>query len=838
MPWTPLSDRWASLPLVLAGPILRRVQPDLVTVWVVLKEYQAVTLLVLDTAGNTVLTGTRATSRLGVGCYVVAVTARPATEQAPRLQPGTLYRYNVVFGEFLQLRSSGVIADSYLRPGEPVSALGYGSEDALPSFSLPPADPANLRIIHGSCRRAQGDDRDALEGLDDMLRSSATDPDHRPHHLIVTGDQIYGDNVAEALLYEIIQANATLFGSQEFIPGPNVPANQLYPGARDAVVRQYAGQERADYTFHRSQLLALSEFLSLYFYSWSDVLWPARGNWIDQGTARGGAGVLRPPSGKTFWQRLGLPSADPAEDYKETIQRLEYLRDGLPAVRRALANVPTYMTFDDHDFTDSWSINYHWTRSVLDSAFGARHMRHALTAYAICQGWGNRPDDFEPGQPGAALLNAVMIWITTGGLDLEADVILRSLIGPSEPQPLPDKTYVLVPPVPGSALRWDFVLDFPSHRIISLDGRTHCGYPDDGQGFNAIIAPSAMPDQIPIEENPPPITFVVSGAPIVGYGFLEAGQEITAKLLWPTLGNAEEWVFNLPAQQSLLACLAHTGASGTTQAGLPGRRSRVVMLSGDVHYGYTARLQYWAERPYGHSSASPVDMVLVQLTCSAFKNERPATDSFHRDGLSAFEGPSIDRFSPGPRFVAEGLGWSNDGGADVQVGMRAQPFGAPDVPLRISGRDQVLYSSPNSEYAITEVTVPPDFAFRADWVMDPRFFTLDKPGETPVEDLQELKLTIEMQDPDDENVARALAFLDSMIDDRLARIAGASIVGRNQLGEITITWRDGEPVAVTHGIYWRELRVAEEAVTGVVSPLLPHTVTTVSLAFDEVERPF
>ncbi|HZN72560.1 MAG TPA: hypothetical protein VFC00_12900 [Micromonosporaceae bacterium] len=142
MPWTPLSERWASLPLVLAGPVLRRVQPDLVTVWVAVKTHQQVTLLVLDAAGDTVLTGARETAQLGPGCHLVAVTARPATAQAPRLRPGVLYHYDLAFGGALRLRSPGVVAADYTRPGEPVSALGYGSDDALPSFSLPPADPA------------------------------------------------------------------------------------------------------------------------------------------------------------------------------------------------------------------------------------------------------------------------------------------------------------------------------------------------------------------------------------------------------------------------------------------------------------------------------------------------------------------------------------------------------------------------------------------------------------------------------------------------------------------------------------------------------------------------
>ncbi len=833
MPWTPLSDRWNQVPLILAGPILRRVEANLVTVWVAVKSHQEVTLLVFDESRTVLFTGTRETEQLGPGVHVVTVTARPPAGQP--LQPGRRYQYNLGFG-VQNLWTPGVVGANYNGQGK--SLLGYGADDALPSFSLPPADPAELRIIHGSCRRAQGDDRDALEALDELIEASAADPNARPHHLILTGDQLYCDNVPEALLYEYIQANGVLFGRQETILGLNVTADRLPAASRTDVVSNYCGQEHADPTFKRSHLLTLSEFVTHYLYMWSDVLWPARGNWADQATARAGEPVpgVAPP--KQAWGLMALFAADPAKEYEETIERVEYLRDGIPSVRRALANVPTLMTFDDHDFTDSWSITYRWTRGVLDSPYGRIHMRNAILAYALCQGWGNRPDDFEPGQPGADLFEAARLWIANGGDSVDAETTLTALVGPNEPEPVGDGTYQLTPPVPPAALRWDYVIDYPTHRIMSLDGRTHCGYADAGNALVGIIGPTVVADQIPVVDNPPPITFAISGAPVVGYGFLEAGQELTAKLLWPSLGNAEEWVYHLPAQQSLLARLAHAGAPGTTLAGLPGRRTRIVMLSGDVHFGYTARLQYWGERPYGHATQSPVDMVVAQLVASAFKNERPQTDSWHRDGMSAFEGPSTDRWSVGPAYISQGLGWSNDSGADVQVGMRAQPFNHPAVPVRISGRNQVRYTSPDSDYAITSVTVPPDFAFRADWVVDPRFYTLDKPGEIPVEELEEIELDIELHDPNDANVAQSVEVLDGMIESRLARIAGASIVGRNQFGEITLTYRDGEPVAVTHGIYWRELRVSEEAATGQISPVLPLTVATVSLEFDEVARPF
>jgi len=60
-------------------------------------------------------------------------------------------------------------------------------------------------------------------------------------------------------------------------------------------------------------------------------------------------------------------------------------------VRRALANVPTYMIFDDHDVTDDWNLTARWRDRVRASPAGRRIVANALAAYWAFQGWGNDP---------------------------------------------------------------------------------------------------------------------------------------------------------------------------------------------------------------------------------------------------------------------------------------------------------------------------------------------------------------------------------------------------------------------------------------------------------------
>src|SRR6266699_87010 len=85
MPWTPLAERFSALPLILAGPILRRTEPHAVTVWLALKESSMVTLRIYtqDIAGTLIeqFSGTRHTVRLGDHLHLVAVTARASIHE-------------------------------------------------------------------------------------------------------------------------------------------------------------------------------------------------------------------------------------------------------------------------------------------------------------------------------------------------------------------------------------------------------------------------------------------------------------------------------------------------------------------------------------------------------------------------------------------------------------------------------------------------------------------------------------------------------------------------------------------------------------------------------------
>ncbi len=100
----------ADFPLLLAGPIVRRVEPTLVSIWVALSEPRSVRLAVFEgrvqTGGGpgifagaaAVAMGAANTLRLGDHLHVAVVYAELLPDEP--LFPGLNYSYNVGFGPF------------------------------------------------------------------------------------------------------------------------------------------------------------------------------------------------------------------------------------------------------------------------------------------------------------------------------------------------------------------------------------------------------------------------------------------------------------------------------------------------------------------------------------------------------------------------------------------------------------------------------------------------------------------------------------------------------------------------------------------------------------------
>lgn len=614
MGWQPLEGRFETLPLVLAGPIVRRVEPRSVSVWVALKQRCLVTLRIYrrDAASgelSTILSGTHRTVRLGEHLHITVVTATLPAD-AVALASGCLYYYDLFFAPQhdaasalaapgfdgtaddagvpdagLRLHSPGVLspqsspaaADNDLRrlvyPGHP-----------LPGFMLPPDDIANLRIFHGSCRKPHGAGHDALSALDLALDTSADDTTTRPQLLFLTGDQIYADDVAMPLLPALTDAGDYLLRGNwdEILPLVERPARAFGPGRRTTMVRDFANMTTTKPDNH---LLSRAEYLAMYLFVWSDILWP------DEFP---GAPLLLPSDPSLTNEEREREAAR----YTAQGEDLVRFRSTLPQVRRALANVSTLMICDDHDVSDDWYLDGAWCSAVLGSPLGQRIVRNGLFAYALCQAWGNDPAQFA-GMSGSALLAAIDTW--DGDETDEAASLIAERLG------LPDG-FAGEGELPHSphSLRWHYRIERAGYTVIVLDTRTLREY-SHPELPPRLLCPTALAEQIPPSDAE--MTIVVSATPVLGVSLLERFQAFNALHTDNYAFDREAWSLDRVTYQHLLAALS--------------KLRRVVILSGDVHYGFASTLDYW--------NASGESARLIDFTSSSLCN---ANDGVHKAMLT------------------------------------------------------------------------------------------------------------------------------------------------------------------------------------------------------------
>jgi hypothetical protein len=390
MTWNGLATRLSTLPRVLAGPMLRKVTPMSVTVWFALRVPAKITIRVW--AGDRqILSGDGTTCAVGRNLHIVAVTADFLTPGMTGLGEGAIYCYDAVFD--FKNGESGVL----LPAATGNASLSYGTL-GMPSFSLPPRDLGRLRLLQGSCRRPYSGSRDMLPFLDGMIEAKADKPFERPHQLLLTGDQIYADDVSDPLRLIVTDAADALLGWDELLPMPRhfgdmLAARDVHGSMRWAVLK-VAGFTSDDL---RSHLMSLGEYLSMYLLVWSPVLWPTllpRAQWRQQG-APGMPAVddvrrdIRANANGVLNMLIAARKFDLAEQFPEktvdaaadtdwigdTLFQLALFQSKLVETRRALANVPSYMIFDDHEITDDWNM----TRSFCNDVWSSTPRATAMT---------------------------------------------------------------------------------------------------------------------------------------------------------------------------------------------------------------------------------------------------------------------------------------------------------------------------------------------------------------------------------------------------------------------------------------------------------------------------
>jgi len=251
---------------------------------------------------------------------------------------------------------------------------------------------------------------------------------------------------------------------------------------------------------------------------------------------------------------------------------------GVEAARRVLANTPTYMIFDDHDVTDDWFITNKWKTEVLSTPNGRRVIANAMAAYFLFQGWGNDPAGFSHGKSKNIIEDHVNV-------------------GSDKKSTSPFDTYF-------ATLNWEF--QTPTNPVsYFLDTRTNRG----GHDFPPLLKSKASwnTTRIAVQNKNLPFVLIAAG-PLVTFPGIDSDQELAVRLanLQYTL-DYESWFANRNNYKFFFEYFRSNAIS------------KIVILSGDVHYGFSAIFSlYNKEKMLGKSGGFQIRC--LQITSSALKN--------------------------------------------------------------------------------------------------------------------------------------------------------------------------------------------------------------------------
>lgn len=744
-----------ALPFLLAGPIVRRVESSQVSVWVATSSACTAGLHVwpgevsagpgtggVFSPGGEVAQGSRGTLRIGAQLHVAVVTAFVSGNQP--LVPGTRYSYNVTFevgGEQHDLHELGLLRD---RPEQPM--LGY-QPGVLPSFATCPQSIDDLVLLHGSCNRINAEGGpNLMVAIDEQIHSTLTDPAHRPHQLWLSGDQVYSDEVAAPLSPLITSQGRELLAVDEhlvlMVKGTPaiVPVRQTnFPaGYRGELMRREGKLTTSEGASH---LLGLTERLAMQLMLWSPEVWDRDSN---GSVTLAAASAILPSQDPPLLEALEDPlppgmnatrasevRAFLAENLKITNYRkeLEKAQDEaklalayagkVGMIRRALANVATYLVFDDHDVTDDWNLCQLWKDRVYGNPLGRSVIRDGLTVFALTQGWGNDPAAYDTG-PGAEVLAAA-----------------AQLFPEGEAAPLPDPNATdaldLLFGLAGQPpqMRWHYTIDGAAHRVIACDTRTRRGF------TSPTSPPMQLPDgerELQIPSGPLPagleVLVVVLSQPLLDPVLLgELTQGLVAR------GVA---VFKKVDDATLDASDAHAIAGmetldyegwGARPAEVPrlldhlATYPRVVIMSGDVHFSVSLGLSFWRR-------AQGLVSTIGQFTSSAVQYIT----------YPEFLIPAL-----GQGWISQLAGRLNPAEYLVWTDPPEDPIVAPALPARELRRRllhrPVIVPAAGWPQA-SETHLPPDFAYRVELLAD------ERPDDKRPEPVRAVKLTAEFDGHD------------------------------------------------------------------------------------------
>ncbi|WP_442598704.1 hypothetical protein [Neobacillus sp. D3-1R] len=591
-------------PTILAGPIIRRLAPSEVYIWIALSQRQAINSEIYEITINEdkthydlLPTYTMAQEiQLGKQLYVYLIKISPSNRSFPT---DTLLGYNLKFSagnQHLDLSSFDL-----LHPHQPQSIV-YGNLQ-YPTFHI--KKRYDSKVIYGSCRKIHGDGEDTLTLADSLLQKEFNNFAERPDSLFLMGDQIYADDIPDPLIHVLTKLGNQLIGDEYLLNIDKQLDNEPFKMALEQVNgRQFIMEHLCKFTSNtaHNHLIKLGEYAALYLLSWSPDLWELA---VENQLFESFEDLLENngiyfifsnedhQSKEYRYERSNLQKR-----YLEQQEALIPFQHSLYQIRRLLANIPTYMMFDDHDITDDWNLSYDWKNNVYSAPLGRHVVANGLTAYWAFQGWGNQPKNFD-----LSFLNVV-------------EQYCHSLIAGKM-----SSQYNQWLDLMWHFNGWQFVTATQSPALF-LDIRTHREYELTPQPlkFGKIIKEKPPAPILVSEEGwaaasnllresgwrSPQALIIISPTPVYGLGLIESflhDYVYPLRVLGINIQNAidyEAWKYNGKGFTEFLLHIAEWNPS------------ECIILSGDVHYASSVRST--VSFPDGR------DLQISQFTSSPIKN--------------------------------------------------------------------------------------------------------------------------------------------------------------------------------------------------------------------------
>ena len=446
--------------------------------------------------------------------------------------------------------------------GEILPYLIYPGEER-PSFMI----KTHLdTVFHGSCRNPHHDSDDSFQGADSVIEQQL-DSVGRPALLMLTGDQIYADDVAGPMLHAIHQIIDLLGLPDEIFDGADVrdshalrrnedtyyKRKKILPNTRVGRKWFSRGGVYPVFTsmFSHNHLISFAEYFVMYLLVWSPVL----------------------------WQYLTFDEEVVGEKfravYRDELKRIKAFEKALPSVARVLAHIPVYMIFDDHDITDDWNMTAQWESAAYGHPFSKQIIANGLAAYWLCQGWGNAPENFYTEFTDAA----------------------ETFLAHPDGQARNRFTELLL-----KFENWEFDLPF-TPKLVVIDSRTR-----RWRSESSPAKPSGLLDwealmelqQLLMDET---AVILVAPAPVFGVKLIETIQNVVSFFGYSLAVDAENWMAHKGCAYTLLQIFKHLKTP-----------RHYVILSGDVHYSfaYDVKIRFRTNSPR-----------IWQITSSGIKNEFP-----------------------------------------------------------------------------------------------------------------------------------------------------------------------------------------------------------------------